>query len=125
MSLVRVKKVYVETHGDESASQVVNRMVVRQLQLSGRFTLSKNRNEADALLKVAVKRVPSTAQKGRYGQRDGLAFEVQLLNAGGNVIWPLSERSSKGRYLGLTANQVSSQVIKDLLDDVEYLERRR
>ena len=120
VSLLDVKKVYVES-GEESSSQILRQMLVRQLQLSERFTLSKTRDEADALFKVTTR--PIRSNPGKLRQADSLSFVV-LVNARGDVIWPIKDRSSRGRYLRLTPEQVSAQVLKDLVEDIEDLRRQ-
>ena len=121
VSLVEVKRVYVES-GEESSSQILRQMLLRQLQLSERFTLSKTRDEADALFKVTTRVISSSP--GKLGQTRSLSVVV-LVNARGDVIWPAKGRSSRGRYLGLTPEQVSAEVLKDLGEDIEHLRRQR
>jgi hypothetical protein len=118
VTLLDVKRVYVESAG-ESSSQILRQMLLRQLQLSERFTLSKTRDEADALFKMTTRLVRSNT--GRLRQAESL---VVLVNARGEVIWPIKDRSSRGRYLGLTPEQVSAQVLKDLGEDIEHLRRQ-
>jgi len=122
-SLLDARRVYFEVVGGGQSGQGVRDTLAKELQASGRFTLSRSRDEADALLKV-------TAQQGRAlkGGRAGSArpaFVVLLINARGEVIWPVKGRSPRGRYSGLTAEQVSAQIVKDLLEEIERLERLR
>jgi hypothetical protein len=119
VSLLNLKRVYVES-GEEPSSQILRELLVRQLQLSERFTLSKTRDEADALFKVTTRLIRSNPQK--RGPTERLSFVV-LVNARGDVIWPVKDRSSRGRYPGLTPQQVSAQVLKDLVEDIESLRR--
>jgi hypothetical protein len=97
-------------------------MLLRQLQMSERFTLSKTRDEADALFKVTTGVIRSSPRK--LGQSKSLSVVV-LVNARGDLIWPVKERSSRGRYLGLTPEQVSAQVLKDISEDIEGLRRQQ
>ncbi|MCM3906469.1 MAG: hypothetical protein ND866_32680 [Pyrinomonadaceae bacterium] len=120
VSLLEVKRVYVES-GGEASGQLLRQMLVRQLQLSGRFSLSKTRDEADALFKVTTRLIRSNPRN--RSQTESLS-SVLLVNARGDVIWPVKDRSSRGRYLGLTPEQVSAQVLKDLDEDIEHLRRR-
>lgn len=120
VSLLNVKRVYVDG-SEESSGQILRQLLVRQLQLSERFTLSKTRDEADALFQVTTRLIRSNSRKRR--QSESLSFVV-LVNARGDVIWPLRDRSSRGRYLGLTPEQVSAQVLKDLVEDIEHLRRQ-
>ncbi len=119
VKLLAVKSVYVESV-EESSSQLLRQALLTQLQTSERFTLSKTRDEADALFKVSTRVIRS----GNVGQTRTQSVAV-LVNARGDVIWPIKDRSSRGRYLGLTAEQVSAQVLKDLGEDIEHLRRQR
>jgi hypothetical protein len=105
--LLNVKRVYVES-GEEASTQILREMLVRQLQLSGRFILSKTRDEADALFKVSMRPIRSNLGKLRT---ESLSVIV-LVNARGDVIWPIKEGNSRGRYVGISPEQVRAQVLK-------------
>jgi hypothetical protein len=117
--LLKVKRVYVESGGDPS-SQIFRQLLVRQLQRSDRFTLSETRDEADALFKVTSR---PRSSPGNPGQTKSVFFVV-LVNARGEVVWPVKDTSSRGKYSGLTPEQVSVQVVKDLIEDIELLRRQ-
>jgi hypothetical protein len=117
ISLLEVKRVYVESE-QGSSSEILRQMLVSQLQRSERFTLSKTRDEADALFKVSTRQIRSNPPKNG----EILSFVV-LVNARGEVIWPVKGGVSRGKYSGLTPEQVSAQVLKDLVEDIEQLRR--
>jgi hypothetical protein len=62
----------------------------------------------------------------RLGNRSQTAsvFFVALVNARGEVVWPVKQAGSRGKYSGLTPEQVSAQVVKDLIEDMERLRRQ-
>lgn len=117
--LLKVKRVYVESGGDPS-SQILRQLLVRQLQRSDRFTLSETRDEADALFKVTTR---PRSSPGNRSQTESVFFVV-LVNARGEVVWPVKNTASRGKYSRLTPEQVSAQVVKDLLEDIELLRRQ-
>jgi hypothetical protein len=98
-----VRKVYVETLGDENLAQGLREMLKERLRASSQIILAEDRNEADALIEVSL-------VKGSDSDPETTA--VQLINARGRVIWPTGNASSK--YHG-SADQVSAQIVKDLL----------
>jgi hypothetical protein len=98
-TLSQVKKIYVEAAGEGALSQDVRAMIAERLQAGGRFTATRNRDEADALLKVTL------AVEGP----EQVAISARLINAAGRVIW-----SGAGRYVG-SASVVTAQIARDLL----------
>jgi hypothetical protein len=111
--LSAVKRVYVEAVGDETLSQSLGPMLAEQLRASNRIILVHNRNQADALLKVTVKKSIS----GRLEKTDAL---VELINARGNVIWS----NSRGNYQG-SPGDISANIVSDLLTAVKNSKQRK
>jgi hypothetical protein len=76
------------------------------------ITLVNNRDSADALLKLTVERSagaqPETANVG-----------VELINAGGKVIWT----SPRGHYQG-SPSEVSASIVRDLLAAIQRSKQR-
>ena len=108
--LSAVKKVYVETVGDEVLGQSVRQLLGERLRASGRITVAGNRDEADALLKVSIMKSAAAASESPV-------VLVQLINARGEVIWPGA--NSGGKYQG-TAAVVSTDIVKDLLAAMQH-----
>lgn len=113
--LSSVKKVYVETVGDEISSQNVRQMLGERLRASNQISLARNRDEADALLKISI-------MKSADVEPENATVVVQLINPHGNVIWP--KTSSGGKYQGSAAD-VSASVMKDLLAAIQMSKQRR
>jgi hypothetical protein len=103
--LSAVKKVYVETLGDELPTQSLRKMLEDRLRASSQITLAEDSNQADALIEVSV-------VKGSGSETPRTAVMVQLINARGKVIWP-SGNSSR-TYHG-SPDDISAQIVKDLL----------
>ena len=102
--LSSVKKVYVETLGDELPRQSVRKVLEDRLRANNLITLAEDRNEADALIEVSV-------VKGSDSETQSTAV-VQLINARGKVIWP--NGNSRRKYHG-SPDDISAQIVKDLV----------
>jgi hypothetical protein len=114
-SLPAVKLIYVETTGDELLSREVAGALMNALQPAVRFAVALNRDDADAVLKAAVRRDQS---------KGGALVIARLVNANGEVLWPVTPRGSGEKYLGPVA-AVAGKIVKDLLGTVRELESKR
>jgi hypothetical protein len=138
MSLSEMKKIYVEVAGDEPLGQSLRTALMNALRVTGGFLLTANRDEADALFKVSLDARPDSA---RRGDRDAVAnpqvenrpgvgdVEVQrvsvvvrLVNASGEVIWPVQGKNSGGRYEG-SVRDVAAKITRDMLGEIHRPER--
>jgi hypothetical protein len=125
--LLDVKRIYVDSRGYESLSQNIRDSLISSLQLSKRFEVARNPEEADAALKLIVNRERSGGMTTRgETQRNNISQVIErasvgvaLVNADDTIIWP-GERARS--YSGFPS-EVSAKIIKDLLDDREKLER--
>ncbi|HEX8090484.1 MAG TPA: hypothetical protein VF762_16615 [Blastocatellia bacterium] len=128
-SLLDVKRIYVESRGDESLSRNVEDRLIIALQATGRFGIAHTPEEGDAALKLIVNRQGSGGNITRdETQRNDKALpiewasvDVQLVNAVGVIIWPAERNRS---YSG-PASEVAAKIIRDLLVDRESLERKQ
>jgi hypothetical protein len=114
-SLSAVKRIYVESTGDESVRHEVRRALVSALQPGARFAIVTSLDDADAVLKTSVRREES---KGK------VLVIARLVNEGGEVLWPVTPRGSGEKYQG-SAGAVSDRIVRDLLDTVRELESKR
>lgn len=112
--LSAVRKVYIETVGDEELAQTVRQLLGERLKASNQVSLSRTRDESDALLRVTV-------------VRDGgpdleiTSALVELINARGDVTWTNNKAGTK--YHGYPAN-VATSVVRDLLTAIKNSKRR-
>jgi hypothetical protein len=113
--LSAVKKVYLETSGDERFAQNLREMLGGRLRANNRISLAHDRDEADALLKVTV-------LKGVGTELERANVLVELISARGDVIWPNAK--SGGKYQGNPA-AVSASIIRDLLVAIQKSGHRR
>jgi len=114
--LLTVKRVYVDPLGDDSFSQQLREKLIDSLQASGRFEVISNRDDADAVFKGSAKQVL------KPGSNSSVVLE--LVNAGGQVVWSLSSQKG-GRILSSDAADASAEISKALLRDTNMLERKR
>jgi len=140
-ALLKVKRVYVDSFGDDATSKEVQSMIVSALVSTNEFKVTENSERADAILKgVAIEKTSQelhaysegTAVGGRNGgaaTKDSAAntetiheakVAVRLVNPDGDVIWTSTQESKGAKYKGATAD-AADRCIKQLLRDVERL----
>lgn len=138
-ALSKVKRIYVESFGDDAISKEVQLMVVSSLAESKRFKVTESRERADATLKgVALEK--SSQELHSYGESTAVhggaisdssahtetlretTVSLRLVNPEGDVIWTSTQESKGAKYKGASAD-VAEKCIKQLLHDVEKLER--
>jgi hypothetical protein len=112
VTLSAVKRVYIETVGDETLSQSVRQTLAERVRATNRIILAHNRDEADALLKITV-------VKGTSGEPEKTNARAELINARGKVIWS----NPSGNYQGSPA-EVSASIVRDLLAALKNSTRR-
>jgi hypothetical protein len=112
-SLLAVKKVHVDPFGDDPIGKQFRDQLTSALRANRRFTLTVNRDEADAVLKGKI----TTARP------EQVSATVRLVNAKGEVLWPIDGPVTGKRYQGPVAT-VTSQVARDLLADMDKAERK-
>ncbi|HXM51102.1 MAG TPA: hypothetical protein VN956_24870 [Pyrinomonadaceae bacterium] len=120
LSLMEVKKVFVEPLGDSSGQAVIEILSAR-LRSTKRFLITRTRDEADAVLKVAVQ--PDQSGKIASPSQQLLVTAV-LVNAHGDVLWPGTHRRNGASYSGSPA-KVATSIVSDLLGDLQNQERKR
>ncbi len=166
---LKVRKIYVESFGEDSTSKQLQAMLISSLTMSKRFVVTENREKADAILKgaalektsqelhvfgegtaasVATGGYGGSVSRSRFGDVSGeikggfaavgAAIEdksantetindarlaVRLVHADGDVIWATVQESRGAKYKGASAD-VADKVVKQLLRDLERLEKR-
>jgi hypothetical protein len=137
-ALIKVKRIYVESFGDDAISKEVQLMVVSSLAESKRFKVTENRERADATLKgVALEK--SSQELHSYGESTAVrgsaigdssahtetlretTVSIRLVNPEGDVIWTNTQESKGAKYKGASAD-VAEKCVKQLLRDVEKME---
>jgi len=114
--LLTIKRVYVDPLGEDSFSQQLRENLIGKLRATNRFELVSHRDDADAVFK-------GSAVRGlKRGSNSSVVLE--LVNAGGQVVWSLSSRKN-GRKLSSDAADASATISEALLHDIKMLERER
>jgi lipopolysaccharide assembly LptE-like protein len=112
-SLLAVKKVHVDLFSDDPIGEQFRDQLTAALRANRRFTLTTNRNEADAVLKGKL----TTTRP------EQVSVTVRLVNAKGDVLWPARGPGAGKQYQGPIAN-ITGQIARDLLDDMDKAERK-
>jgi Lipopolysaccharide-assembly len=112
-SLPAVKKVHVDPFGDDSIGKQFRDQLTSALRANRRFTLTVNRDEADAVLKG----------KMTTTRPEQVSVTVRLVNAKGVVLWPINGPGAGKQYQGPVAT-VTSRIARDLLADMDKAERK-
>jgi hypothetical protein len=113
VALLAVKKAYVDPFGDDPTGRQFRDQLIAALRANRRFVIINDRNDADAVL------------KGRLSVIRGeqLSLTVRLVNANGQVIWPVKGSGAGKTYQGTVAS-VAGQIARDLLADIDRAERK-
>jgi len=137
-ALLKVKRIYVESFGDDATSKGVQSMIVSSLVETRRFKVTGNREHADAILKgIALEK--GSQELHAYGEGTAVhrgaisdssahtetineaKVSIRLVDPEGDVIWTSTQESKGAKYRGSSAD-VADKCIKQLLRDVEKLE---
>ena len=150
--LLHVKRIYVDSFGDDAISKQVQAMVNNSLSESKRFIITENKDKADALLKGTALEKTSQEFHGssegtgvasvggsHHGFVGGAArtddsvastetinnarVAVRLVDKDGDVIWTSTQESTGAKYKGAGAD-VADQVVKKLLRDLDKLQKK-
>ena len=123
VSLLEVKNVFVEALGGGSSAQLVASMLLDRLRDTKTFVLIEARDDADAVLKISA-RTPSSVENTRRRKSPRIAVVASLVNANGEIVWPLRNRGSRAYYSG-TAAGIAARITNDLRRDIQQLKRVR
>jgi curli biogenesis system outer membrane secretion channel CsgG len=114
--LLKVKRIYVESFGDDVISKELQSMIVSSLVATKRFKVTENRERADAILKgVALER--SSQELHAYGESTavggaGGGGHSEISGSGGTI----SGSSSGGfvaRHMGTSDSSVNTETINE------------
>jgi curli biogenesis system outer membrane secretion channel CsgG len=136
--LLEVKRIYVDSFGDDPASKQLHDIVLNALAASEKFIVTENKDKADAVLKGSI---GGLIHQEARGSSEGTAVNsaaiyesshstetlsevsiaVRLVTSDGDVIWSATKESKGAKYKGPTAD-VADQVVKQLLGDLARLQ---
>ncbi len=138
--LVHVKRIYVDSFGDQVPAKQIQAMVINSLSESRRFVVTENREKADAVLKgstleqtsqelhssteVTVAKSAAIADASKSTETVNQArIAVRLVDVDGDVIWTSTQESKGAKYKSASAD-VADKVVRQLLHDLERLEKK-
>lgn len=140
-ALLKVKRIFVDSFGDDAISKEAQSMIVSALVATNQLKVTENRERADAVLKgVATEKTSQelhaysegTAVGGRNGGaaiKDSSAntetiqeakIAVRLVDPNGDVIWTSTQESKGAKYKGSSAD-AADKCVKQLVRDIERL----
>jgi hypothetical protein len=118
--LLRVKRIYVDSFGDDTISKEIQAMVVSSLVASKRFRVTENRERADAILKGAT--LEKTSQEVHaYGEGTAVGGASGGHSSSVNGSWvggtgSVSGSSSGGfvaRHMATDDSSVNTETVND------------
>jgi hypothetical protein len=137
--LLNVKRLYIESLGDDPTSRQMQALLVDSVTSSRRFIITENKDKADAILKgvgteKSRQEMHSTKEgtavlTGRAGAgiSDASAstetiteahLTIRLVSPDGDVIWSTEKESAGGKYKGASAD-VADEAVKQLIRDLD------
>jgi len=147
--LLNVKRIYVESFGDDEESKSLQAMVINALDESKRFIVTENKDKADATLKGrsaektsqevhATGEATAEASGGRHSgqamatQDSKLSTQtihearlaVRLVSQDGDVIWSTTQESEGAKFKSSSAD-VADKVVKQLLHELDKAKPNR
>jgi hypothetical protein len=113
--LLAVKRVYVDSLGEDSFSKELRANLMTTLQGSHRFEVVGNRDEADAVFKGSARQILT--------QGSSSSVLLELVNVRGQVIWSLTSHKH-GSILSSNAAEASATISRVLWHDIQTIERK-
>ncbi len=137
--LLQIRRIYVDSFGDDVISKQVQAMLINKLSESKRFVVTENKDKADAVLKgTALEKTSQELHSTSEGTRVRSAamadssvstetisdarVAVRLVDTDGDVVWTSTQESTGAKYKGATAD-VADKINRQLLRDLEKLEK--
>jgi hypothetical protein len=116
-TLSSVERIYVDSLGEGTFSQLVRQRLVDVIEASERFSVVEDMETADAMLKGSAKARRLSAGEGLVG-----TVKVVLVNSDRTVLWSAGQ-TAQGPLAG-GADEVAERVVKGLMDAVQRQERK-
>ena len=108
-SLKNIKYIYIEVSGDEKFGRQMGEQLLDKFNADKRFLAVNNKEKADGLLKVSVRREHDNAKD----EQTFVTATIRLVNSDGFVVFPNKKKVSAWRYVG-KATEIPAQLVKDL-----------
>ncbi len=108
-SLKNIKYIYIEVSGDDKFGRQMGEQLMDKFNANKRFLAVNNKDKADGLLKVSVRRESDNGKD----ENTIVSAVVRLVNSDGFVVSPSKQKVSAWKYVG-NATKIPAQVVKDL-----------
>jgi hypothetical protein len=112
-SLLAIKYIHVDPFGDDPIGKQFRDLLIAALQVNRRFALTTDRDEADAVLNGKI----------RSTRPEQTSATVRLVNARGEVVWPVKGPIKGKQYQG-SITLIATRIAGDLLADMDKAERK-
>jgi hypothetical protein len=114
--LLKVKRIYVESFGDDIISKELQSMIVSSLVATKRFKVTENRDRADAILKgVALEK--TSQELHAFGEATSVAAAGggahSEVSGSGGAISGSSSGSFVARHMGTNDSSVNTETINE------------
>ncbi|MEW6735596.1 MAG: hypothetical protein AB1489_30170 [Acidobacteriota bacterium] len=116
VSLKEVKTVYIEMSEESPLSQQLHTKLIDTVQASERWTIA-NTHQSDAHLIISINRIYSSG-------KSRISITAKLVNARGDLLWPLKLPGRRSNYIG-SIEAVVSSLVRDILTDIDRLDDKR
>jgi len=115
-ALIKVKRIYVESFGDDIISKELQSMIVSSLVATKRFKVTENRERADAILKgVALEK--TSQELHAYGEATSVGGASggghSEISGGGGTISGSSSGGFVARHMGTSDSSVNTETINE------------
>lgn len=115
-ALLKVKRIYVDSFGDDIISKELQSMIVSSLVATKRFKVTENRDRADAVLKgVALEK--SSQEVHAYGEATSVGGASggghSEISGGGGVVSGSSSGGFIARHMGTSDSSVNTETINE------------
>jgi hypothetical protein len=108
--LGEIKLIYFDISGDAVLGKKIAERISNEIQKAGAFTVTEDREQADAALKIYVRH----ESDGDEPEDASAAAIVRLVNAEGFVVYPDRRRVSGWKYVG-TVGKLPLRIAQDFL----------
>lgn len=110
LKMSEVKRVFIDVVGDNALSKQTRDEMIKAISQNGRFTVVPNLTQADARLKVTIRKVSANSTQ--------VQAEVRMVNAARRTLWPNRKNVTGWKYKG-AADELPSRIVKDLLSEAK------
>lgn len=110
-SFNEIRQIYIDITGDQILGEKISREIRAELEKSGAFVVTTDKESADAALKIYIRHEAD----GDLPEDASVAAIVRLVNAEGFIVYPNRKRVSGWKYVGTMA-KLPQRIASDLIE---------